>query len=162
MVGASILSLVGMGVVSGLLQTHRMTQGSINEGTAMTVSQGYLEQMKNMQFSLLDNPVIDELINQGVADTLTVSPTADNPEVGHDACDIPNVKLLDMNNTPDDTTDDLALSIVLYIDDITNAAAGIGDARRIILRYEFADSTNNGGKTVTGTLFTIRSNIPTF
>lgn len=128
----------------------------------MTVSQGYLEQMKNMQFNLLDNPTIDELINQGVADSLTVSPTPDDPEVGNPNTDIPNVRLLDMNNTPNTTSDDLALSLYLYIDDITNEASGIGDARRIILRYEYTDNTNNGGKSLVGSLFTVRSNIPTF
>lgn len=161
MIGALILTMVGFGTLSGLLQTRRMTQGSINEGTAMTVAQGYLEQMKNMQFSLLDDPEITELINQGVADTLRVSPVVSDPTVGAGS-DISNLKSLDINNTPDNATDDLVLDIVLYIEDITNLASEVGEARRIILRYSYTDNSIANGRTVTNTLVTVRSDVPTF
>jgi len=161
MIGALILTMVGMGTLSGLLQARRMTQGSINEGTAMTVAQGYLEQMKNMQFSLLDDSEIMELINQGTADSLKVSPAVSDPTVGATS-DISNVKSLDINNTPNDATDDLVIDFILYVEDITDVSAQVGEARRVILRYSYSDNTLLSGRSVTNTLITVRSDVPTF
>lgn len=161
MIGALILTMIGVGTLSGLLQARRMTQGSINEGTAMTVAQGYLEQMKNMQFALLDNSEITELINQGAQDTLRVSPKVNNPSVGASS-DISNVKSLDLNNTPNNTTDDLVIDFVLYVEDITDTSLEVGEARRVILRYTYTDNSHLNGRTVTNTLMTIRSDVPTF
>ncbi|MBK1880388.1 type IV pilus modification PilV family protein [Pelagicoccus mobilis] len=161
MVGALILSMVGFGTLSGLLQARRMTQGSINEGTAMTVAQGYLEQMKNMQFSLLDEDSVSELINQGSADTLSVSPNVNDPTAGASS-DIDNIKSLDINNTPDDDTDDLKINFVLYVEDITDTSSQVGEARRIILRYSYTDNSLLSGRVVTDTLVTVRSDVPTF
>lgn len=161
MVAAVILSLIGFGTLSGMLQARRMTQGSINEGTAMTVAQGYLEQMKNMQFSLLDGSEITELINQGAADTLKVSPTVSNPEVGGGS-DISNVKSLDINNTPNDPGDDLVIDFVLYIENLTDLASEVGEARRIVIRYSYSDNSQRGRRSVTNTLVTVRSDVPTF
>ncbi len=162
MIAISILTLVGLGTLSGMLQSRRMTEGSIYVATATTVAQGYIEQLKNMKFDLLDESVFTELINQGAPDTLTVSPMVADPEVGDSATDVPNVKLIDINNTTSDTTDDLQMTFVVYIDDITDSATGIGDARRIILRWSYTDNSNKNARFVGNTLYAIRSSVPTF
>lgn len=161
MIAAAVLSIVGLGTVSGLLQARKMTEGSIRSGTATTIAQGYLEQMKNMDFTLLDVSPITELRIQGTSDTLTVSPLAEDPETGG-ASDIENVRSFDLNNTPNDTGDDLVISFILYVDNITNEANGVGDTRRIILRHEYTDNTSGANRSVSNTLYSIRSNIPTF
>ncbi len=65
-----------MGTLAALLQSRRMTEGSINQNSAIIVVQGYLEQIKNMEFSDLPYLKADGTIQAGVlpADT-TTTPT---------------------------------------------------------------------------------------
>lgn len=162
MVGAVIFTITGVGVLSGLLQARKMTEGSIYVATATTVAQGYIEQIKNMEFNLLDGATIPELISQGVADSLTISPLASNVEVGDPNTDVVNTRSIDINNTPNNTVDDLDISFVVYVQDITDEANGIGDSRRIVLRWYYTDNTSGTNVHVGNTLYAIRSRIPTF
>ncbi|MDQ8203682.1 prepilin-type N-terminal cleavage/methylation domain-containing protein [Pelagicoccus sp. SDUM812003] len=162
MIATVILSLLAFGTLSGLLQVRRLTEGSIQLGTATAVAQGYIEQMKNMEYSLLDQSSIEELINQGAADSLAVSPMPADPEAGNENSDILNTRLIDINNTPDDEADDLAINYVVYVEDITNEAAGVSDARRIILRWSYQNPGPGSAQSVGNTLYAIRSRVPTF
>ncbi len=159
MVAMSIMTIIGFGTISGLLQARRMTEGSIYQNTAATVAQGYIEQLKNMDFALLDLPIIPDLINQGLPDSLIISDLPEDPEEGDEA-DVINVRKIDINNTPDHAGDDLELKIVAYIEDITDAAAGIGDARRLIVRYEYKNPST--GAAMGNTLYCIRSRVSTY
>lgn len=162
MVAMSIMTIIGFGTISGLLQARRMTEGSIYQNTAATVAQGYIEQLKNMDFGLLDLPVIPDMINQGLADSLSISPLPDEPEEGDPATDIVNTRKIDINNTQDNDGDDLELRIVAYIENITDASAGIGDARRLIIRYEYNNTTSGTSVLVRNTLYCIRSRVTTY
>lgn len=162
MIAALIFSIVGFGTLTGLIQSRRLTEGSIYLATATTVAQGYIEQMKNMEFSLLDEAVIPELNSEGQADSLAVSPLPADPELGDLQTDIPNTRTIDINNTPQDPGDDFAINFVVYVDNITNLNNGVGDSRRIILRWSYLDHTTGGSVPVGNTLYAIRSRIPTF
>ena len=161
MVAMSIFTIVAFGTISGMLQSRRMTEGSIYQNTAATIAQGYIEQMMNMEFTLLDAPVITQLFSQGTDDSLTPSPLPSDPEVGNAATDVENVRRIDINNTPTDTGDDLTIRFVLYIEDLSDLAAGIGESRKIILRYRYTNPGASGSET-TNTLFNIRSRVATF
>lgn len=162
MVAAVILTIVGLGTLTGLLQARKLTEGSIYVATATTVAQGYIEQIKNMDFGLLDGPTIPELMSQGVADFLYVSPLIDSPETGNTETDIVNSRSVDINNTPDNAQDDLQINFVVYVQNITDAANGVGKARRIVLRWGYVDKTTGSNVAVGNTLYAIRSQIPTF
>ena len=161
MVAISIMTIVAFGTVSGLLQSRRLTERSIYDNTGATIAQGYIEQMMNMEFTLLDGSVIDQLFSQGAADSLTVSPSVADPETGDPATDIVNTKIIDINNTPGDTADDLEIKLVLYIDNLTDPNNGVGESRRIALRYSYK-TISDPGKSVTYTEFNIRSRVATF
>lgn len=162
MVSLVILSFMAVGVLSSMLQSRRMTEGSIYQGTATTVAQGYIEQMKNMDYRLLDEAVIPDFMSQGTIDSLAVSPLPEDPETGDADTDLLNSRPLDINNTPDDPDDDLVIDYVVYIQDITDFANGIGNSRRIILRWSYTASTPRGPVPFTNTLYAIRSRVPTF
>lgn len=162
MVAMVILGFSGLGLLSGLMQSRRYTELAIHENTALTIGQGYIEQMKNMEFASLDEAVLPTLFHEGIADTLSVSPMPADPTVGNAGTDIPNKKLIDIKNTPDDTTDDMSLGVFVYIQDVSDAANGIGQARRIILRYEYTFSDSSRTLNNTDTLYAIRSEVPTF
>lgn len=162
MVAMIILGFSALGILNGLMQSRRYTELAIHENTALNIAQGYIEQIKNMEFASLDEDVLPTLFHEGVEDTLAVSPLPADPEKGDSSTDLSNKKLIDINNTPGDNTDDMGLNVIIYIEDITDEANKIGQARRIILRYE---STFTDGYRVvnqTDVLYAIRSEIPTF
>jgi len=162
MVAMVILGFSGLGLLSGLMQSRRFTELAIHENTALTIGQGYIEQMKNMEFASLDEAVLPTLFHEGVADTLTVSPLPADPTVGNTTTDKKNSKLIDIKNTPNDKTDDMNLDVYVYIEDVTDAANGIGQARRIILRYAYSFNDSYRTSNNTDTLYAIRSEVPTF
>lgn len=162
MIAALILSILGFGTISGLLQARRMTEGSIYLNTATTIAQGYIEQIKNMDFDLLDAATITDLINQGNADALSVSPMVSVPEEGNADTDIPNLRRIDINNTPDIPGDDLEISVVLYIEDITDRDEGIEEARRIVLRYAYTDASSGFSREFGNVIYSVRSQVPSF
>jgi hypothetical protein len=49
-----ILSLAVGGILAAMMQTRRLTEGSIAQNTALTIVQGYLEQLKNMNIGSTD------------------------------------------------------------------------------------------------------------
>tara|TARA_B100001093_G_scaffold115324_1_gene107733 strand:+ start:562 stop:1122 length:561 start_codon:yes stop_codon:yes gene_type:complete len=162
MVAMVILGFSGLALLTGLMQSRRYTELAIHENTALTIGQGYIEQIKNMEFVSLDETVLTTLFHEGVADTLSVSPLSTDPTDGNAGTDIKNRKRIDIKNTPDDTTDDLSFDVYVYIENITNAANKVGEARRILLRYEYSFSDSYRTVNNSNTLYAIRSDVPTF
>ncbi len=162
MVSLVILGIMSLGILNGMLQARRLTEGSIYLGTATTVAQGYIEQMKNMDYRLLDKTTIPDFMSQGHLDSLVVSPFPVDPEVGNPDTDVPNSRALDINNTPENATDDLVIDYVVYIEDITDENNGIGNARRIVLRWSYLSNSPSGPHRFQNTLYAIRSKVPTF
>lgn len=162
MVSLTVLGMLSAGILSAIMQARRMTEDSIYLSTATAVAQGYIEQIKNMGFSNLDEAVLPTLVNQGSADPIQVSPDVSNYEIGNVATDIVNSKLIDINNTPDVPTDDMRMDIVAYVVDITNSGLGVAEARRIVLRYKYYYTDSNRSHSYQKTIFTIRSEVQTF
>lgn len=87
LIALSILAMTMAGVYATLMQSRRMTEGSVIADTALTIVQGYVEQMKNMELSqmvggvdVFGNPklasgsfVMPTLLNQTAPDPITVS-----------------------------------------------------------------------------------------
>jgi Tfp pilus assembly protein PilV len=51
----AILSMALMGILAVQMQSRRLTEGSVYQNTALTIVQGYLEQMKNIDLNSLLN-----------------------------------------------------------------------------------------------------------
>ncbi len=51
MIASGILSMVMLGVLQGMLQSRRQTEGSIRQGTCASLVQGYMEQIKSLKYA---------------------------------------------------------------------------------------------------------------
>ncbi|MGK0239417.1 MAG: Tfp pilus assembly protein PilV [Candidatus Pelagisphaera sp.] len=162
MISIGLLGLSGFGLIAGLLQSRQMTEAAIYQSTALTIAQGYVEQIKNMEFESLDEAALPTLFHEGTADTLTVSPTPANPNLGDPNTDIPNTKSIDINNTAENNVDDMSMDIIVYVDNITDGSIGIGEARRVILKYEYIYSDGYRTHTEKNILYSVRSEVPTY
>ncbi len=58
-IALSILALSLGGILAALVQSRRLTEGSVSQNTALTIVQGYVEQMKNMELKDIVNAATD-------------------------------------------------------------------------------------------------------
>jgi prepilin-type N-terminal cleavage/methylation domain-containing protein len=156
MSGMAILSMVSLGILAALLQSRRLTEGSIYQNTAVTAAQGYIEQMKNMEFDELAQDPIPCRLTENILDPINVSPlprSTDTQEVNH--------RFVDLNTTPDNPEDDMPLDLVVYVENITDPANGIGDAKAISITYTWVVNEGSAQRSFTNTVSCIRSKVPT-
>lgn len=156
MSGMAILSMVSLGILAALLQSRRLTEGSIFQNTAVTAAQGYIEQMKNMEFHELALNPIPCRINENEPDPITPSPL---PRSVH--TQVVNHRTIDLNNTPDDPADDMPFDLVVYVENITDPAAGIGPAQSITILYTWKSRAAGAERAFTNSVSCIRSQVPT-
>lgn len=55
MFASGILTMVLLGVLQGSLQSRRLTEGSIRQGSCASLIQGYMEQIKSMKYATVLN-----------------------------------------------------------------------------------------------------------
>jgi hypothetical protein len=58
-IALSILALSLGGILAALIQSRRLTEGSVSQNSALTIVQGYVEQMKNMELMQIVNSTTD-------------------------------------------------------------------------------------------------------
>ncbi|MBC8011691.1 MAG: prepilin-type N-terminal cleavage/methylation domain-containing protein [Burkholderiales bacterium] len=51
MIAAMVLAMLSVGILATLIQSRKLTEGSLYQSSANTVMQGYVEQIKNMEFA---------------------------------------------------------------------------------------------------------------
>ncbi len=156
MSGMAILSMVSLGILAALLQSRRLTEGSIYQNTAVTAAQGYIEQMKNMEFDELGRDPIPCRINENDLDPITPSPLPRSPDT-----QVVNHRFIDLHNTPDNPDDDMPLELVVYVEDITDAAKGVGSSWAISIEYTWKTHDGGGTRSFTNAVCCIRSKVPT-
>jgi len=156
MSGMAILSMVSLGVLAALLQSRRLTEGSIFQNTAVTAAQGYIEQMKNMEFHELALDPIPCRVNENELDPITPSPLPRSPDT-----QIVNHRFIDLNNTPDDHTDDMPFDLVVYVENIADPATGVGPALSITIDYTWKTRDAAAERMFTNSVSCIRSQVPT-
>jgi type II secretory pathway pseudopilin PulG len=170
MVSLGVLAMLMLGLFAALLQSRRLTEASIYQNSANTVIQGYIEQMKNMEFEELSRAVIPTRLDESTLDPLTPSTVAViNPNtvvLGTVPTGVTNnVKVVDVNNTPTITTDDLTLNIWIWVQGMDSpAAASLAQSRvlGITMIYVWEHRDGRQIRRFLGTVRTIRSFVPTF
>jgi len=181
MMATGIFTMMSAGIFATLLCARRLTESTIYENAATTIIQGYLEQLKNMNYSsLLSSPasgtsvsssyssnssyIITTQKNESTSgsDYLIVSPlpvlstTSLTPGV------IPstvydNVKTFDVNGTSD-----LKMHVFLWIEDKATSTADGSQVKGITMTYmwEFKDGTRI--RYSMWSIRTLRSLVPTY
>ena len=180
--GVSVMSVVFAGVMGAFVQSRKMTEGSIFQNSAVTVILGYLEQIKNMDFveipyysgnTLMRGTIAtndDVLYTQLDSDTMDIlristgTPiTAGSVTPGTvPAGVVDNYKVVDINDTPDTSADDLMMHIWIWIAPLDNPGSGVAAARSINVVYTWAFNNGNIQETNVESIATIRSAVPTF
>jgi Tfp pilus assembly protein PilV len=184
-IAATLLAIGMVAVLGGLLFSRSLSEGSIYQNAAVTVVQGYIEQMKNMEFS--DLPYTDAtgavkagagltadqiptMLNAETADSLVIStsttiPALDTITTNADpsvAGLTDNIKTIDINSTPTNSNDDLRLNLRVWVQDISNAGANATQVRALTIQYAWQNGTGANRRIFRGTVRTIRSAVPTF
>jgi type II secretory pathway pseudopilin PulG len=169
-IAMTLLALFIAGLFASLLQSRRLTEASIYQNAANTILQGYIEQMKNMEFEELSrNPIPTRLD----ADTLDPLSTSAAPVIAVDdvvfgtvpAGVVENVKVVDINNTPANVADDLTLRIWLWLEGLDSpAATSLAQSRVLGISAVYIWEHNDGAEVrrFKGNIRTIRSFVPTF
>ncbi len=169
-----LLSMVIMGLLGSLIQSRRLTEASIYQNTANTIIQGYIEQMKNMEIAELTQSPIRTRLDQVTLDTLTPSPLPVIDKSTVVLGTIPtgvvnNAKLVDVNNTPANTADDLRINIWVWVESLdgtmpTPIASGSLAASQcfgITMIYVWEHGSARDTRRFMGDVRTVRSLVPT-
>lgn len=175
MIATLILALVLGGLLAMIIQSRRLTEGSIVQSAVNTIIQGYLEQMKNMAYSdLTVSPSssgttleIPTRLDESTADPLTLSwgappnpipaPSAANPTNA-----ITNTKTINLRTPAVTAADTLSLRIWVWVQDLSGSATNVTNAKSITIIYTY--DVRDGGRTKTfrNSIRSIRSVVPTY
>jgi len=155
-IGMAVFAITSAAAVSGLLHSRRLTESSLRQNTAQITAHGYLEQLKGINFALLDTTPVKLRFGNGdlLDDNIVLSPLPRDPETAR-----PNVRRLDVNNTPADEDDDLVLTLVVYVEPVTESSNGSGPARAISIQYEWNEFSAAGLRTRRASVSCIRSDM---
>lgn len=143
MVGTAILGLASIGLIGGILQARRMAENNVWFITAVTVAQGYVEQIKSMEYAEVgENPIPTRLDQEH-----------SNPLVPDEW----NFKLVDLFDTPEKEGDDLRMWVHPVVTEITDAARRY----EITLCFRWQAPASGGGfRTYERRIDFIRSYVP--
>lgn len=183
-IAATLLSMGVIAVFASLLYSRSLSEGSIYQNSAVTIVQGYIEQMKNMEFTDLPYTTPAGTVVAGSGTIATQIPTRLNaasadPIIISTATTIPalstinitastaltgvtdNVKIIDINSTPS-TADDLRLNLRVWIQDISNSGVSATQVRSITIQYAWQSGAGAKARVMRGSVRTIRSAVPTY
>lgn len=175
LIASVILTVTCVGILGMMIQSRRLTEGSIVQNSVITVMQGYMEQVKSMEYSLLAlslpaapavNPTIPTVLGEAVADPLTLSwgtPPATLPAIGTTpAGAVANTKSIAIKNPAVNPNDTLTLTIWIWVQDLTDLPNNVGGSKAITMIYTYQARDGGRLKSFRGSLRTIRSVVPSF
>lgn len=178
-----VMGMLVSGILATIIQTRRLTEGSIVQNSANTILQGYIEQIKTMAYdtdlvcspSSAPNPFV-------AATSLSVPCARDETVAGQDPIylsagtpptalpaigtmptgAVDNPHTIEIKTPAVNPNDTLKLNLWLWVNDLTGTDTNVTQAKAvtIIYTYEFLD----GGRIrkTRGSIRTIRSVVPSF
>lgn len=183
-IGSSLLTIGVVAVLGSLIYSRQMSEASIYQNAAVTVVQGYIEQMKNMEFTDLPYTTSSGTVVAGSGASASQIPTRLNatttdPLVISTATTIPslstmgvtnasltgvtdNIKTIDVSGTSSDTSDDLRLNLRVWIQDISNTSVNATQVRAITIQYAWVGGSGAKARIFRDSVRTIRSAVPTY
>lgn len=106
-VGIAIFGFASAGLITGMLHARRMAENNVFYVTAITIAQGYVEQMKNMEYVELGLNPIPTKLDREFTDFLSPGEW--------------NIKKIDIYDTSDTSSDDLRMWIRPLVTEITTS-----------------------------------------
>ncbi len=177
-----ILTMVTIGVLQGMLQSRRQTEGSVRQSSVASLVQGYLEQLKSIKYGDLPNSptatpgtgtttdwapytitLIDSAQNStniylaaGAAPTTlpTISTLPTNISMRTEQVDIDNITA---------ASDNSVLSMWVWVNDMTDATnrPNVVNCKSIVIVYQFTVKDGARTRYYSDLVRTIRSIVPT-
>jgi len=184
LIASLVLAVLCGGILAMIIQSRRLTEGSIVQNSIVTVMQGYIEQVKSMEYGLLapslpsapsTDPTIPTVLDEVTPDPLTLSwgtpPTA-MPAIGTTPTGaITNTKTIaiktpvvnaDGSTSPLNPNDTVTLTIWVWVQDLTDLANNVGGSKAVTMIYTYQIRDGGRIKSIRNSLRTIRSVVPSF
>ena len=152
MIAMAVFSLIASGIVGLAIQSRRMAESAIRENTAATVTQGYLEQIKSIEYSAL----VDAIADPG---NVAIGTKTDQDTNDPIMLNVRNQKTLVINSADGTATRFMRFWITPTA---TNLA---GTGRRAVTftaRFEWEGNDRRVGDIRTSTIRFVRSYVPTY
>jgi hypothetical protein len=106
------------------------------------------------------------MLDQSSPDPLTLSwgtPPATMPAAGAvPTGGVTNTRVIDINNTPTNTKDDLEMKLWVWVQDLTGTSPDVVDAKAITVIYNWKTKDGGRERITQGSVRTIRSLVPSF
>jgi type II secretory pathway pseudopilin PulG len=186
-VAFTVLMLLMGGLLTALIQSRRLTEGSIAQNSALIVVQGYLEQIKNMDFSALPyyesngstlhagadtasghQAYIPTLSDENTADPLVISPGSPvslasvTPGATTPSGVVDNAKSVVISQTPGTPSAPLNLRLWVWIQDVSDSSVDATQVRAITIIYQYSLTDGRNSMWFANSVRTIRSSVPTY
>ncbi len=164
MIGLGIFSIVAASTIAAMMQSRRLTEASLRQNTAQVTAHGYLEQLKGLPFNQLTTSDVPEPTVPKVKVRFGNGDDADDELIlsrlpRSKATEVPNVRLLDVNNTPNDPSDDSRVTFAVYVERVNESVNSSGPARLISISYTWLEPTVSGWRQRSDIISCIRSDI---
>lgn len=174
-----VMTVIMGGVLTTMIQSRRLTEGSIVQNSANTILQGYIEQIKAIDFNSLPNSPSTAVnppdpttsiyaateIGSGVADRLYLSagsaPTS-MPAIGTTpAGAVDNAKSIPMKVPVVNPNDTLSVNVWLWVNALSDPVHHVTDTKSVTMIYTYTFLDGGRSKTIRSSVRTIRSVVPT-
>jgi prepilin-type N-terminal cleavage/methylation domain-containing protein len=172
MMASVVMSIVLGGLLSMIMQSRRLTESSIVQNSAVNIVQGYLEQMKSMDYASVTlspatgTATIATQLNESATDPLTLSngtPPTTLPAIGTTPTGaVDNVKSIAIRYPTVNPNDTLSLNLWIWVVDLTGSSTYVTNAKSITMIYTYTFRDGGRLRQTRGTIRSIRSVVPTF
>jgi prepilin-type N-terminal cleavage/methylation domain-containing protein len=175
LIATVVLSLLALGVLAMIIQSRRLTEGSIVQNSVVTVMQGYIEQCKSMEYSLLvpsastapATPLtLPTVLDEVTPDALTLSwgtPPTTLPALGTTPTGaVDNTKIINIKNPVVNPSDRVTLTIWVWVQDLTDIAHNVGGCRSVTMIYTYQFRDGSRLRSTRSSIRTVRSVVPSF
>ena len=179
LIASLVMTILLCGILSTMLQSRRLTEGSIVQNSANTILQGYIEQIKAIDFNTLPlspasapNPPVAATsiyaateIGSGTADRLYLSagsPPTTMPDIGTTPTGaVDNAKSIPLKIPAVNPNDTLSLNIWLWVNTQSDPTNHVTDTKSVSMIYTYTFLDGGRSRTVRGTVRSMRSVVPT-
>lgn len=189
MIAGMVMALILSGMLMTLIQSRTMTEGSIMQSSATAIIQGYIEQIKNLDFDsvplspttqpatgatpvTVDTSPSDLVLSWGTPPTtipaVNTTPTGatDNKpkpvdSSGNPIASIPGIPITTPYNTSN-PADFLAINIWIWVNDLSDSTKNVTYCKGVVIVYTYTFQNGGTKQYVRSSVRTILSKVPTY
>lgn len=175
-----ILTMVLLGVLQAMLQSRRMTEGSVRQASVFSLVQGYLEQLKSIKYGDLPSSPSTTPGSGTQADWIAAGNTIDVVDssqnasticlaVGTAPTSLPVISTLPTNasrrteqvdiDNAASTSENSVLNMWVWINDLTGT--NVVSCKSIVIVYQWSVADGGRVKYYSDMIRTVRSSVPT-